>query len=137
MRTTTIKPAFIVRSIMLVVTLMMITLSAHAASINWQSYSDNVFKKAKATHRMVLLYGYSPTCPYCKRMNSTTLTNSAVINMINQKYLPVRINTVDNAMIANQYNMDVIPIMIVLTPDGSTVNTIYGYQDAGDLLSKL
>jgi thioredoxin-related protein len=137
MRATSQRFSFTLYSVMLAITLMMVTLTAHAASVQWQSFTPSIFKHAKESHKMVLLYGFSPTCPYCARMNSSTFTDKNVINAINRKYEAAKIDTTRNNATADKYGMNVIPAIVIMNSDGSVVNTIFGYHDPDELLGKL
>ncbi len=137
MRTASLPFSFKLYSLMLAVTLMMVSLTAHAASVNWQSYSPAIFKQAKAAHKMVLLYGFSPRCQYCARMNSYTLVNTRVVSKINNKYVAAKIDTTRQSTTADQYSMHVIPAIVIMNSNGSVINTIYGYNDPDELLGKL
>lgn len=128
---------FTVQSIFLAVMLMMVTLAAHADSVKWRSYSNDVFKAAKASHRMVLLYGFSPRCQYCAMMNSKTFMDSSVVSKVNKNYIPVKVNILSDVSVAKKYNIYMIPTMIILNSNGDIVSSIYGFQEPSELLGKL
>lgn len=128
---------FITHSILLAVLLMMMTLTVHAAGVNWRSYSNDIFKQAKQENKEILLYGYTKQCPYCARMNHYTFTSNSVADAINKKYIAVKIDTGNETALADKYGMYIVPTILILNAQGGVLNSIYGYQEPSELLRKI
>lgn len=107
------------------------------ADVGWHTYSKAVFQQAQASKKLILIYGYSPHCKYCTMMNSGTFKDARVINRINIRYIPVKVNTTVETETANYYGMFIVPTMVIVQPDGRIMEAIYGYHDADELLSKI
>lgn len=137
MRTVSLKAIFITQSMLLAIMLMMMTMSAHAAGVNWHAYSNTIFKQARQENKQILLYGYTRQCPYCARMNGYTFVNNTVADTINKKYIAVKIDTRTDAAIADHYGMYIVPTIIILNAQGGIVTSIYGYQEPSELLRKI
>ena len=60
-------------------------------SINWLDLSQAEVLASKHNKNMLLFF-YRPECEYCDKMKNNTLTNSSVINLINENFFPVMIN---------------------------------------------
>ena len=50
-------------------------------------------KYAKKYDKNILIYFYKKDCPYCDEMNKETLIDITVVNLINNNFFPVKINT--------------------------------------------
>lgn len=61
------------------------------ARINWMTF-EQAIEKSKVEKRKVIIDVYTDWCSWCKRMDSTTFASPAVVNYINEKFYPVRLN---------------------------------------------
>ncbi len=61
-------------------------------SIDWINL-EKAKKYAKKYNKNILIYFYKKDCPYCEEMNKETLQDKIVINLINQNFFPVKINS--------------------------------------------
>src|SRR5260370_2002359 len=57
--------------------------------LQWLSWSDEVFSRAKHEHRFVLLDLEAVWCHWCHVMDVTTYRDPKVIALLNKKYLTV------------------------------------------------
>jgi uncharacterized protein YyaL (SSP411 family) len=108
-----------------------------AAEINWQSYSSAAFAKAQKQHRMVLLFGKASWCPWCRRMKSETFTDSTVVSLINQYYVPVMIDIDSDPSIADRYNISVVPANVIMSGNYKVIDSKTGYISAREMASFL
>lgn len=133
------KKSYLIHSILLVLSLMIIAVStAHAKdSVLWVTYSKDIFKKAQQENKMVLVYGYSPSCQYCKMMSNETFTNPRVVSKIASKYIAAKLNTQADRKNADFYGMFIVPTVVIMQPDGRIIDAIYGFHDADELLQKI
>ena len=51
----------------IIITLLAFTVLILASSIKWLGYEDGL-RLGKETNKLVFIYFFSPTCPYCKLM---------------------------------------------------------------------
>lgn len=111
--------------------------TAFAASIDWQSYSSDVFTQAKSEHRLVLLFGMASWCPWCSKMTSEVFTDSTVVNLVNKYYIPVMIDIDNEPDTAKRYNMYGVPTNIIMTGDYKILDTKMGYVNSSRMASFL
>ncbi len=111
--------------------------TAFAEDINWHSYSKSAFAEAKKQHKNVLLFGMASWCPWCKKMKSNVFTDSTVVSLINQKYVPVMIDIDKEAHVADSYNISVVPTNIILSGDYKVIDSKTGYLSASEMASFL
>ena len=111
--------------------------AVNAGEVKWQSYSSNVFDQAKKQHKLVLLYGMSPWCHWCQKMDSNTWSDSGVAQLVNSHFIPVSVDVNDNAALAKSYGMKGTPTLVILNSNRQVVKTLYGFSEPYDLVNNL
>jgi thiol:disulfide interchange protein DsbD len=76
--------------------------------------------------RPVYYYFYSNSCPACTRMERTTHSNSSVIEILEANFTFIKVNTVEDKQLTQEYNIYYIPDNIFTYPDGQII-----YRSAG------
>lgn len=66
-----------------------------ASGVAWMAFEDAVERvrsdrAAGIESRMIFVEIYATWCPYCKRLDTTTMTDPAVIEALNKDFYPVR-----------------------------------------------
>ncbi|MFT7673101.1 MAG: hypothetical protein ACI845_001511 [Gammaproteobacteria bacterium] len=105
--------------------------------IQWQDWSSTLFKQAKAENRMVILDLEAVWCHWCHVMEEKTYQNAEVAKMINQHYMPVRVDADANPNIASRYGRWGWPATIVFNADGEEIVKRRGYIPAIGMISML
>tara|TARA_B110000879_G_C10913508_1_gene409241 strand:- start:49 stop:549 length:501 start_codon:yes stop_codon:yes gene_type:complete len=62
------------------------------SEINWLSFEE-AKKFAKKYDKTIFIYFYKENCPYCEEMKKKTLNDITVVNLINNNFFPVKIDT--------------------------------------------
>ena len=89
-----------------------------AHEINWRAWSREAFDEAKSSSRPILLSISAVWCHWCHVMDETTYSNTAVIDLINSEYVPIRVDNDVRPDINQRYNMGGWPTTAFLTPSG-------------------
>jgi len=110
---------------------------ASAASIPWQSYSNNAFTKAKAQNKRVLVYVGSASCHWCAKMNSETFHSPTIIKIISKKFIPVAVDMVSDPSISYKYGVRGTPTFIILDSSNEEISRLVGYQTTSEFQSYL
>ena len=77
---------------------------AAAESIPWHTqWNQALFAQAAREHRFVLLDLHAVWCHWCHVMDEKTYGDSAVIALIDQRYLPVSIDADSDPALASRY----------------------------------
>ena len=90
-----------------------------AAEIAWQPWTEQTFARAQREDKPILLSISAVWCHWCHVMDETTYSNDAVIDSINQRYIPVRVDNDERPDVNTRYNMGGWPTTAFLTPDGT------------------
>jgi uncharacterized protein len=105
--------------------------------IAWQSWSDSVFAQAKSGGRFVLLDLGTVWCHWCHVMEEVTYRDPAVINLVGQRYLAVRVDADARPDLSNRYEDYGWPATIVFNSDGTEIVKRRGYLPPGQMASML
>ncbi|MBT6276816.1 MAG: thioredoxin domain-containing protein [Chromatiales bacterium] len=89
--------------------------------IEWQDWSADLFERAKAQGRFVLLDLEAVWCHWCHVMDAETYGAEPVADLIKQKYIAVRVDQDANPDLSNRYGNWGWPATIVFAPDGTEI----------------
>jgi uncharacterized protein YyaL (SSP411 family) len=103
------------------------TLAREKQGIDWQPWSDAVFKQAAAEHKLVLLDLEAVWCHWCHVMDDTTYSDPRVIALIRDHYIAVRVDQDSRPDLANRYENYGWPATILFKWDGSELARRRGY----------
>jgi len=95
--------------------------------IEWQSWKPGLFDQAKAENRFVILDLEAVWCHWCHVMDEKTYRDPKVVELLNARYLPVRVDQDANPDLSNRYGDWGWPATIVFAPDGSEIVKRRGY----------
>ena len=98
-----------------------------AQSITWQPWSEAVFERAKKEHRFVLLDLEAVWCHWCHVMEEQTYHDDAVIKLIRDHYIAVRVDQDSRPDLSRRYEDYGWPATIVFAADGKEIVKRSGY----------
>ena len=93
-----------------------------AAEIAWRPWSDKAFQEAQVADKPVLLAISAVWCHWCHVMDETSYSDPEVIRLINERYVPIRVDNDERPDVNRRYNMGGWPTTAFLTPDGEIVH---------------
>jgi uncharacterized protein YyaL (SSP411 family) len=96
-------------------------------SIQWNGWSDELFSRATAEKRFVILDLEAVWCHWCHVMEKTTYADPGVTELLGSKYIPVRVDQDANPDLSSRYGDWGWPATIVFGPDGTEIAKIRGY----------
>ncbi|HET9315696.1 MAG TPA: DUF255 domain-containing protein, partial [Vicinamibacteria bacterium] len=101
--------------------------SLSQAGVPWQAWSDQAFARARAEKRLVLLDVGAEWCHWCHVMDDTTYREPAVLRLLRERYVPVRVDADAQPDLANRYEDYGWPATVVLDADGRELVKFRGY----------
>jgi len=102
--------------------------SARASDgVKWSEWGDDLFTRAAAENRFVILDLEAVWCHWCHVMEKTTYADPQVKELLASKYLPVRVDQDANPDLSSRYGDWGWPATIVFGPDGTEIAKIRGY----------
>ncbi len=89
--------------------------------IKWYDWSEEAFERAKAEGKPIFLYITAVWCHWCHKLRDDTLNNDEISKIVEENFIPIRVDTDRRPDINERYNMGGWPTVAVLTPDGATI----------------
>ncbi len=136
------SPKRSVRPALLALLIGFAAIPAHAAEtagslIAWQPWRADLFERARAERRMIILDLEAVWCHWCHVMDAKTYRRADVARLINDHFIPVRVDADANPDIAARYGRWGWPATIVFDADGNEIVKRRGYIPPIGMLSML
>jgi uncharacterized protein YyaL (SSP411 family) len=106
-------------------------------AIDWQPWSDAIFRRATAEHKLVLLDLQAVWCHWCHVMDATTYSDPRVIALLHDKFIAVRVDQDSRPDLANRYENYGWPATVLFKWDGTELAKRRGYIPPGPMDSML
>jgi uncharacterized protein YyaL (SSP411 family) len=110
---------------------------ASQPSITWERWSDGIFDRAKREKKFVLLDLEAVWCHWCHVMDETTYRDQAVVKLMRERYIAVRVDQDSRPDLSNRYEDYGWPATIVFAADGSEIVKRQGYLAPKQMASML
>jgi thioredoxin-related protein len=94
--------------------------------IQWYGYDEGM-ALGKKEGKKILLHFYANWCSYCKKMEKEIFADSESAAFINQNFVPIRINSDDEAQLATSYSVSGLPTTYFMDKDGNPLQVLPGY----------
>lgn len=119
--------------------LLLWTLPGYAAGskIDWQPWSDSVFERAARENRFVLLDLEAVWCHWCHVMDEVTYSDPQVVELIESRYIPVRVDQDSRPDISRRYENYGWPATVVFNAEGGEIVKRRGYLPPPVMISML
>lgn len=105
--------------------------------VAWQGWSDDLWAQAKREHKYILLDLGTQWCHWCHVMEQTTYADPDVIDLINQKFIAVRVDADSRPDLSNRYEDYGWPATVVFNADGAEIVKRQGYLPPPEMASML
>ncbi len=77
------------------------------------------------------------SCFWCRRLDETTFRDARVINVMNEKFVPLKVDAERHGALAQALRVTSYPTLVLAGPDGTIINVLEGYQEAASLHDSL
>jgi thioredoxin-related protein len=118
----------------------LVTLSAQeeaAGEIQWRTDYNAARREAEVKNKPLVLDFGTENCYWCKRLDTTTFRDPAVMRLINASFIPLRIDAEQEANLTQLLRIQSYPTLVMAAADGKILCTQEGYLDASRFLEKL
>ena len=93
-----------------------------ASEVKWRTWGDAAFAEAREQNKPVLLAISAVWCHWCHVMDETSYSVPDIIKVINDRYVPVRVDNDERPDVNRRYNMGGWPSTVFLTPEGEIIH---------------
>jgi len=111
--------------------------AADEGGVKWSEWSADIFTKATAEKRFVILDLEAVWCHWCHVMHKTTYADKKVNELLAAKYIPVRADQDANPDLSSRYGDWGWPATIIFGPDGNEIAKFRGYIEPERMASIL
>jgi thiol:disulfide interchange protein len=106
--------------------------------LQWASGWDDAFTRAQAENKPVLASFEAEWCVWCKKLDSITYRDSAVMSLIAESVVPVTLDVDGSGReLSNTHGVESLPTILVFSPDGVERGRINGYLPPGQFLDAM
>ncbi len=92
------------------------------AEIEWAEWGKAAFDKAKKENKLLFLEIFGTWCHWCHVAEETTYRDRDVIKLLNEKFVPIKVDTDKRPDINDRYNLGGWPTTAILTQEGEIVS---------------
>jgi uncharacterized protein len=89
--------------------------------IQWLDWSKESFEKARAEGKPILLDIKGSWCHWCHVMDDTSYSDPSIVDALNKKFVPIRVDTDKRPDVNRRYNMGGWPTTAFLDSDGKII----------------
>ena len=89
--------------------------------IKWLSWSKESFEKAAREKNPILLDIHGVWCHWCHIIDQRTYSDPDVIKIVNDKFVPIRVDTDKRPDVNKRYNQGGWPSTVFLAPNGQII----------------
>ncbi len=100
-----------------------------AAVVVWHDMTPEVFARAKAEHKLVVLDGAAEWCHWCHVMDATTYHDPTVVEVLRDKFIAVKVDIDARPDIAERYGDWGWPATVLFSADGDEIGKFKGYLE--------
>ena len=86
--------------------------------IKWREWGEEAFLEAHEQDKLVLLSISAVWCHWCHVMDEESYSNDSIIKVINDRFIPIRVDNDRQPDVNRRYNMGGWPTTAVLNADG-------------------
>jgi thiol:disulfide interchange protein len=109
------------------------TVSTHGTvQLDWEKSWDSAFSRAKNEGKPVLVSFEAEWCVWCKKLESTTYRDSAVMSLISDSLVAVTLDVdAEGRELSDTHGVESLPTVLVFSPEGEEKGRINGYLPPG------
>ncbi len=109
--------------------------SHRQAVVRWESDWERAFERARSEGRPVLVNFYADWCVWCKRLETTTLRDPKVADLLATRVVPLKLDVDrEGREPAARFEVDGLPTLVLLGADGAVLGRFSGYMPPGAFL---
>ena len=90
--------------------------------IDWREWSERAFADAANQNRPILLSLVTAWSEGCSAMDATTYSHSEVVRLVEERFVPIRVDADRRPDLNERYNLGGWPTTALLTPEGQVLS---------------
>lgn len=126
-----------VRAVLALALAAVATAAAAAEEVQWRTDFAAARKEAQQKQRPLLLDFGTDTCFWCKKLDTITFRDPAIIKVLNEQFIPVKIDGDRDTKLTEALHIQSYPTLVFASPEGRTLGSQEGFVDAEKLAPQL
>jgi tetratricopeptide (TPR) repeat protein len=112
--------------------ILAVVLAAPAAGqeVRWRTDYASARKEAADKGLPLVVDFGTRNCFWCHKLDENTFSDAAVAQVMNEKYVPLKIDGERDHALVQALRITAYPTVILAAPDGKILGTVEGFQDA-------
>lgn len=90
--------------------------------VEWTEWGPDAFAEARAESTPILLSLTASWCRPCDEMDAETYADPRIAAIVNEDFVPVRVDVDRRPRVRDRYNMGGFPSTVFLTPEGTVIS---------------
>jgi thioredoxin-related protein len=111
--------------------------SLQAQEVRWRSDFTAARKEAVATGKPMLLDFGTQACMWCRKLDVTTFRDRAIIEFLNEKFIPVKVDGEREERLTQSVGVQAFPTLVVVSSEGKIIGRHEGYASAAEMMALL
>src|SRR5262249_2976427 len=111
--------------------------AARAQEVNWRGDYHTARREASEQNRPILIDFGTENCFWCKKLDASTFRDPSVASVLNDRFVPLRIDATRDAPLAEALRVQSYPTIVLASADGKILDVQEGFVEAPQLLQKL
>ena len=108
-----------------------------AESLQWRSNWSEALEEAKKANRPLALEFFMEGCPHCGQLHRETHQDSGVIQALNERFIPVRLEGRSHMDLVKKYEVRGAPTTLLFSAEGEEKHRFVGFLAAEEYLKEL
>jgi tetratricopeptide (TPR) repeat protein len=105
--------------------------------VAWRADYDSARKEAADKGRPLFLEFQTDECFHCRRLENGPFKDPAVVSLLNERYVPLRVDAAKSPRLTEALRIQAYPTMIIAATDGKIIAFVEGYVEARVLVEHL
>lgn len=105
--------------------------------IEWRVDYDTARKEATEKNKPLFLDFGTEDCVHCRRMHQTTFHDPAIIKLLNDRFIPLKVDANREPRLTQSLRIQAYPTMILAGNDGKILGWIEGYMEVNRMQEHL
>jgi thioredoxin-like negative regulator of GroEL len=111
--------------------------SAMGQEVQWRHDYTQARREAVEKNRPLLVDVGTENCYWCKRLDASTFRDPKVVKMMNEQFIPVKLDANREPTLAEALGIQSYPTIVWASPDGKILKVHPGFMEAGPFLDTL
>jgi thioredoxin-related protein len=103
---------------------------AQDPEVQWRSDYSKARQEAVEKGRLIVIDVGTENCFYCKQLDLRTFRDPAVVRLLNERCVPLKIDANQQARLAADLRADTFPTLVFATAEGKILGTQVGFVEA-------